>query len=214
MITITVTRTPLITIPIDQLKVGMTVENEDGYIGRIERITPTDEYPILVDFFYGATNSYTKEGFYIVANNVDTLEDLNYIKRGIKLFTFSRTPTINIPLDQLTGMMVEDENGLIGKICYIDREHKYPIKVEFSNGSVVRYSSDGFYVMDCDCYHTRMVKKCIKLVGEKKAVDVCANIEQPYISNNGLTAEELEAVNALVKTRGMTRAAAIMMILQ
>jgi hypothetical protein len=145
----------------------------------------------------------------------------------------TRTPFITVPLHQLkVGMTVVNQDDFFGTIHSLKKKNNdgyyigdlgdnYPICVHFETDVAVEdivdfvyYTAEGFEFRDSDCYEIEELHMGIKLVEEKKAVDRCANIEQPDISNNGLTTEELEAVNALVKTRGMTRAAAIMTILQ
>jgi hypothetical protein len=128
----------------------------------------------------------------------------------------TRTPFITVPLHQLRiGMSVVNQHRVIGKIVRLNSTSTdSAIGVDFDEHfGRTYYTSEGFMIDNPDDMDITPGQKWIKLVDEKKAVDVCANIEHPDISNNGLTTEELDTVNALVNNRGMTRAAAIMMIM-
>jgi hypothetical protein len=129
------------------------------------------------------------------------------------MFTTTRTPFIIVPIDQLSlGMKVVKQDGSIGAIDEISADLVgWELSVQFDDGDSSYYSREGFLREDGDTIYE--LKLGIKLF-DNKPDTFGANIEQTDISNKGLTAEELDTVNALVNNRGMTRAAAIMMIIQ
>jgi hypothetical protein len=124
------------------------------------------------------------------------------------MITITRTPSITVPLCQLSvGMTVVNEAGHIGLIIDIMKDDDYPIKVVFDGVDKCHYyTADGFEIPFEDCEYVHELKQEIKLVEEKPA-ELVSN------TTNGLTAKEMNAVNELVKTRNMTRADAIMFVI-
>jgi hypothetical protein len=127
------------------------------------------------------------------------------------MVTITRTPSfITVPLHQLQpGMNVVDEYGIIGSIIDIEKYEDFPIKVVFDGVDKCHYyTADGFENHFEDCEYVHELNQGIKLVEEKPA-ELVSNS-----TTNGLTAKEMNAVNELVKKRNMTRADAIMFVIE
>jgi hypothetical protein len=123
--------------------------------------------------------------------------------------TIARPPLITVPLHQLRiGMAVVNKNKEIGSIVDINMhpDIPYPISVQYN------YTADGFCYGVSACSSMEELNMGIELVNQPDEIN--STNEQPNSQKNGLTDAEMEAVNILVNKRNMSRAKAILMVLE
>jgi hypothetical protein len=105
-------RTPLITVPLSALKVGMQVKDHNGDIGHIASIgnSPLGErYPIKVQIKNGYVQSYTPEGFLIHSDDAEPKQ----MRMGITLVEPISTNDNSDTMEEIDTLTKEELDNIL-----------------------------------------------------------------------------------------------------
>jgi hypothetical protein len=169
------TRTPMITVPLAELKVGMRVQQESGESGTIKYIDRIDlEFPIAVEFDNDNDcywTYFTADGYPRGLTRKGSIMLVQASNQSSSLA--SRSPTITAPLSDLNiGMTVVNESGDIGIISNIDLKNAESINaitVDFYTGEE-SYAANGYRDSEFISLYSPIINKNIAVENANKQI--------------------------------------------